>query len=80
MELEPLLSRLTHKRVLHTTGQNFRHGVSDGSERRQVLLTIVAVSGWTDRLTGHSTCADLVYRISEELPTAIEHLEDLAVR
>lgn len=80
MELEPLLGRLTHKRVLHTTGQNFRHGVSDGSERRQVLLTIVAVSGWTDRLTGHSTCADLICRISEELPTAIEHLEGLAVR
>lgn len=77
--LEPQLGRLTHKRVLHATGQNFRHGVSDGSERCQVLLTVVAVSGLTDRLTGHSTCADLVHLISEELPAAIEHVEGLAV-
>ena len=78
MEPEPRLGRLTHKRVFHKTGQDFRHGKSDGSERRQVLLTVVAVSGWTDHLTGHSTCADLVQLIADALPSAVERVEALS--
>lgn len=64
------------RHVFDTEGNAYRHGDTEGSERRRALPAIVALCGWTDAFMGLSARDVLVDLLDNELPHAIEHLDE----
>lgn len=67
-------------RVFGTVGNKFRHGDADAGERRQALLTIVALSGWADVFMQLQVRAALVELVSERLASLLDGARELERR
>jgi hypothetical protein len=63
--------------VFGSFGHAFRHGEGEDA-RRQALLSIVALAGWTDAFMGASVRAALVELMSDRLPEAVSRRRQLA--
>jgi hypothetical protein len=75
MELDHEYSKFLYGRIFGTRGNFFRHGDSDGGERRQALLAVVALSGWIDTFMGLSARSVLVELMSDELSGIVEYID-----
>jgi hypothetical protein len=67
-ELKTLMTR----GLYGTAGNPFRHGDADDGERRQVLLGIIALTGWFEHLVGVPAFTFLVRRTARRLPSAVK--------
>jgi hypothetical protein len=77
IDLKPEFRTFLRRDVFGRFGNAFRHG-DDGEARRQALLGIVALAGWTDVFMGTSVRAALVGLMSDRLPEAISRQRQLA--
>jgi hypothetical protein len=75
MPVSEPLKVLIRRGVFSGTGHAIRHGNSEGSERRQVLLGVIALAAWLERFSTEAPALELLAEcLSDTLPRAAQQM------
>jgi hypothetical protein len=75
MPVSEALKVLIGRGVFSGTGHAIRHGSSEGSERRQVLLGVIALAAWLERFASDAPALELLAEyLSDALPRAAQQV------